>query len=88
MRLRNDRHGNNVTTLHGVRALAPNLHNGSLPALPQRLTPDMLPDGFVCGRLDDDTGIKDGGKTCKLDGSHDAEGASFLRRHQGTMSRR
>lgn len=55
MRPRSDQQGYNATALHGVWAIAPYLHNGSVPTMRHLLMPGTRPDRFVRGRLDYDT---------------------------------
>lgn len=55
MRPLNSQSGYNATALRGVWALAPYLHNGSVPTMRHLLMPDTRPDSFVRGLLEYDT---------------------------------
>ncbi|WP_409524733.1 hypothetical protein [Nitrincola sp. MINF-07-Sa-05] len=54
MRPLDDQRGYNATSLRGVWALAPYLHNGSVPTVYHLLMPQTRPDQFVKSRLDYD----------------------------------
>ncbi len=56
MRPLDDQRGYNATALGGVWAIAPYLHNGSVPTMRHLLMPDTRPDSFVKGLLSYDTG--------------------------------
>lgn len=51
MRPINDQRGYNATALRGVWAMAPFLHNGSVPTMRHLLMPSTRPDRFVKGLL-------------------------------------
>jgi mono/diheme cytochrome c family protein len=54
MRPLDDQHGYNATALTGVWALAPYLHNGSVPTLYHLLVPAERPASFIKSQLDYD----------------------------------
>jgi hypothetical protein len=54
MRRRAEQHGYNATSLNGVWASAPYLHNGSVPTLFHLLMPGARPKEFIKGSLDYD----------------------------------
>ncbi len=55
MRPLNNQFGYNATALRGIWAVAPYLHNGSVPTMRHLLMPETRPESFVRGLLEYDT---------------------------------
>ena len=55
MRPLDDQQGYNATALAGIWAIAPFLHNGSVPTMRHLLMPESRPDSFLKGQLTYDT---------------------------------